>query len=257
MRRLATTACAALLSCGLLAGPAFADGASFSETQSADDQLFHIDVTVDFGQAGGPPREANSGAGTVRVSLPGAQARFDPAGSADPAGYTCSAGSGVYGAAATGFVCATDGQVAGAGLAFPRSVTLHLVSPDCYAPPAQGSGQPAVAEVWAAPGVPDAPADTTFQLVGDPGCQLGEEEPPVDPDTPVVCIVPKLQKVALTKATTKLRNAGCARGKVRYAYSARIKKGRVISQAVTPGRHLKAGYKVRLVVSLGRNKRTG
>ncbi|MEA2424633.1 MAG: hypothetical protein QOH13_1043 [Thermoleophilaceae bacterium] len=236
---------------GASAGAALADSASFSQAQSPDDQLFHIDVTVEYARAGLSPREANSGTGTVSLSLPGVRARLDPAHPAEPAGYGCSVTSSVYGEAGAGFLCSTDGQVQGAGLAFPGTVTLHLLSADCYTLPAPGSGQPAVADVWAAPGDPGTAPDMTFQLVGDSACDLGPDEPPVDPTGSLPCLVPKLKNLTLKKAAAKLENAGCTRGKVRYSYSPKVKKGRVIAQGSKPGKRLKAGAKVTLTVSRG------
>jgi beta-lactam-binding protein with PASTA domain len=55
-------------------------------------------------------------------------------------------------------------------------------------------------------------------------------------------------------AALKLSRAGCSRGKVRYVNSTKVKKGRVISQGIKPGKHLQAGTKVPLVVSLGARK---
>ena len=251
MRRFGGSLGAAFLASAALAGPAFADGASFAEMQSADDQLYHIDVTLEYTRSGAAPRDAYTGAGTVRVSLPGVVARFDPARPTEPGGYNCSVTNSVYGQAGAGFACDTVAD----GPAFPTSVTVHLLSTDCYDPPPQGSGQPAVGDVWAAPSDPGTPPDATYSLLANVGCDSGVDEPPVDTVTPLVCTVPKLKNVVLTKATIKLHNAGCARGKVRYVYSSKVKKGRVISQGFKPGKRLKGGTKVKLVVSLGRKRR--
>lgn len=250
-------ALATLLLCGAcLAGAASAQSSTFSETQSPDDQLFHIDIAASYLNVGQPPRENNVGVGTIKISLPGSQARFDPALAIDQSGYSCSVTTSKYGEPNSGFICQSNGQVQGAGLVFPNSVTVHLLSADCYAPPPAGSAQPAVADVWAAPGDPGTAPDASFTLLGDPGCGDLVDEPPVDPDTPLKCVVPKVKKLTLPKATFKLRRANCARGKVKYAFSRTVKKGRVISQSAKPGKRLKAKTKVKLVVSLGKKPTT-
>jgi hypothetical protein len=243
--------CAAALLGGGFATTALADSASFSEVQSPADQLFHIDVTVEFTRSGAAPRQANTGAGTVRVSMPGVQARFDPARRAEPGGYDCAATNSVYGDPGSGFTCSTSGEAQTAGLAFPTSVTVHLLSTACYSPPAQGSSQPAVADVWAATGDPGSAPDASFELAPDTPCEPGADEPPVDAIAPIRCKVPRLKSLSLKRATSKLRNAGCARGKVRRAYSPKVKKGLVVSQSVKAGKRLKAGSRIGLVVSRG------
>jgi hypothetical protein len=223
-------AAAALL---LAAVPALADSSSFSETQSPDDQLFHIDVAV-----------SAANIGTIKVSLPGAGARFDPAQPIDQPGYSCSVTLSKYGEPDTGFTCSTSGDRAGA-------VTVHLLSQNCYAPPPEGSAQPAVADVWAAPSDPGTKPDATFELNGDPGCEAAEDTP-VDVVVGAKCVVPKLKKLTLKKATQKLKKAGCKRGKVTKAFSNTVKKGRVIKQAPKPRKKLKLNSKVKLTVSKGK-----
>ena len=234
MRRL----CTALLTLSALGaaftGGALADSSSFSETQSADDQLVHIDVAA-----------AHQSIGTIKISLPGSVARFDPAAPSDQPGWSCSVTTSKYGEANAGYTCSTSGDFAGA-------VTVHLLSQDCYAPPPEGSAQPAVADVWAAPGDPGTPPDASFPLYADAGCDTGAGEPPVDVVTATKCAVPKLTKLTLSKATKKLTGAGCRRGKVKLAYSKTVAKGRVIKQSVKPGKKVKLNTKVQLTVSRGK-----
>jgi PASTA domain-containing protein len=66
------------------------------------------------------------------------------------------------------------------------------------------------------------------------------------------CVVPKLRGKTLVKAKTAIRNAYCTVGKITKAYSARVRKGRVISQKPTPGTRHPTGAKVKLTVSKGR-----
>ena len=251
MQKLFSGACAALVVCALTASSALADSATFSETQGPDDNFVQIDVTFEMARAGLPPREANFGVGTVRISLPGVRgARFDPSRPTEPTGYECALTSSVYGEADTGFLCSNGGEASGAGLTFPSAVTVHLLLADCWAPPAEGAAQPAVADGWTLQFDPGTAPDATFQLFGDPGCQTGFNAPVVERDK-TDCTVPSLASKTLAMAALKLSRAGCSRGKVRYVNSATVKKGRVISQGIKPGKHLKAGAKVPLVVSLG------
>jgi hypothetical protein len=66
------------------------------------------------------------------------------------------------------------------------------------------------------------------------------------------CSVPKVKGKTLGAAKSALRNAHCSLGKVTKAYSAKVKKGRVISQRPAPGTTMANGSKVKLTVSKGR-----
>ena len=233
MKTLGTALIALLATGAAFTGGALADSSAFSEEQSPDDQLFHVDVAI-----------SHLTIGTIKISLPGAGARFDGTQPIDAAGYSCSTTASAYGEPGTGFICSTDGQQAG-------SVTVHLLSQDCYAPPPQGSAQPAVAEVWSTPADPGTPADISFPLYGDPGCDSGDE-PAVDAIPASKCVVPKLGRLTLDKATAKLKRAGCRRGKVKQAFSRSVAKGRVIKQSAKPGGKLKLNSKVSLTVSRGK-----
>ena len=67
-----------------------------------------------------------------------------------------------------------------------------------------------------------------------------------------LCIVPKEKGKALRTAKRALVKAHCNVGKVKKAFSARVKKGRVIAQSAKPGKKLAPGAKVRLTVSKGK-----
>jgi beta-lactam-binding protein with PASTA domain len=58
----------------------------------------------------------------------------------------------------------------------------------------------------------------------------------------------------LVAAVRELVAGDCKRGKVTYAYSPKVKKGRVIKQSARPGKTLTAGSKVSLVVSKGKKR---
>ena len=65
------------------------------------------------------------------------------------------------------------------------------------------------------------------------------------------CVVPKVTGKALGAAKRALGKAHCGVGKVRRAYSTRVRAGRVLSQSPRHGRRLVFGAKVSLVVSRG------
>jgi serine/threonine-protein kinase len=60
----------------------------------------------------------------------------------------------------------------------------------------------------------------------------------------------------LTAAKAAIRNAHCSAGKITKAFSAKTKKGRIISQKPAPGTRHPAGTKIKLTVSKGPKPRT-
>jgi hypothetical protein len=70
----------------------------------------------------------------------------------------------------------------------------------------------------------------------------------------VLCVVPKVKGKKLRAAKRSIRKAHCSPGKVTRAFSAKVKKGRVISQRPKPGKKLAAGSKVKLKVSKGKKR---
>jgi Divergent InlB B-repeat domain/PASTA domain len=69
------------------------------------------------------------------------------------------------------------------------------------------------------------------------------------------CVVPKLKGKRLKAAKRTLLARDCRVGKVRHAFSKKVKKGRVIAEKPKPHRELTHGARVSLVVSKGKNKR--
>jgi len=65
------------------------------------------------------------------------------------------------------------------------------------------------------------------------------------------CVVPKLKGKTLRAAKRAVRKAHCSVGKVKKTFSARMKKGRVISPKPRAGKRLGPGAKVKLRVSKG------
>lgn len=68
------------------------------------------------------------------------------------------------------------------------------------------------------------------------------------------CVVPNLRGKALAKAKGAIRSGRCSLGRVRKAFSARVRAGRVISQTPRAGTRLAAGARVNLVVSKGKRR---
>jgi uncharacterized delta-60 repeat protein len=68
------------------------------------------------------------------------------------------------------------------------------------------------------------------------------------------CVVPRLKATTLRTARGRLAKAHCTLGRVKPAYSRKVKKGRVISQTPRPGTQLPERSKVSVVVSRGRRR---
>lgn len=238
------TALAALCFVGaVLAGGALAEtnSATFNEMPGGDGK-YHIDIGVSYEFPGTPPRTSNFGAGTVRITLPQSSLTLDPAQPAD-AGYNCFVESG-----GSSVICSNDGQSNGAGLTFPSSVTVHMVSATCYSP-ADPTG--ARADVWAAPNDPGTAPDASLPITPTVDCGTAPDGQPVLGGHGPQCVVPKLAGSTLASAKRQVRNAHCALGKVTFAHSKKVKKGRVISQSLKPKKVLKENTKVSFVVSKG------
>jgi PASTA domain len=77
----------------------------------------------------------------------------------------------------------------------------------------------------------------------------------VRPPTQARCVVPNVKKKTVAQARRLLASRRCGLGRVRRAYSAKITRGRVISQSRRPGARLPRGTRVGVVVSRGRRRR--
>jgi beta-mannanase len=69
---------------------------------------------------------------------------------------------------------------------------------------------------------------------------------------PPACLVPAVRTKLFAAAKRAIRAGHCRVGRIQRAYSARVRRGRVISQRPRAGTQLRAGAKVALVVSRGR-----
>jgi peptide/nickel transport system substrate-binding protein len=72
--------------------------------------------------------------------------------------------------------------------------------------------------------------------------------------SPVRCVVPNVKKKTVAQARRLLAARKCALGKVTGTYSAKVKRGRIISQSRGPGARLPRGTRVKIVVSRGRRR---
>lgn len=71
----------------------------------------------------------------------------------------------------------------------------------------------------------------------------------------LACLVPQVKRKPVAKARHAIKAAHCAVGKVTKAFSARIARGRVISQKPKAGARRSVGAKVSLVISKGTKRR--
>jgi beta-lactam-binding protein with PASTA domain len=77
---------------------------------------------------------------------------------------------------------------------------------------------------------------------------------PSPPPPSKLCIVPNVKGKTLAAARRALKAHDCRLGKIKRAFSKRVKKGRVISQKPRAHRHLAAGAKVALTLSKGKQR---
>lgn len=75
---------------------------------------------------------------------------------------------------------------------------------------------------------------------------------PIGPGPLPRCRVPKVKGARLAVAKTSLKERGCSVGRVDRAFSKRFQNGRVISAKPGPGKQLRGGAKIALLVSKGK-----
>jgi subtilisin family serine protease len=78
--------------------------------------------------------------------------------------------------------------------------------------------------------------------------------PAIRPPTPVRCAVPNVKRKTVAQARRLLASKRCALGRIRRAYSVRVRRGRIISQSRRVGVRLPRGTRVGVVVSRGRRR---
>jgi hypothetical protein len=78
--------------------------------------------------------------------------------------------------------------------------------------------------------------------------------PPSPPQTPTVCVVPKLGHGSLTSIRKKLAAAHCKLGKITRRHSRKFGRNHVLTQKLHPGQTLPAGSAVPITLSSGKPK---
>jgi subtilisin family serine protease len=76
--------------------------------------------------------------------------------------------------------------------------------------------------------------------------------PPPPPPPPARCTVPNVKGKTIVQARRLLSSRRCALGRVTRAYSAKMKRGKIIKQSRRPGVRLARGTRIKVVVSRGR-----
>lgn len=67
--------------------------------------------------------------------------------------------------------------------------------------------------------------------------------------------MPHVVGLSLPKAKTRIRSHHCSVGRVTRKFSTLRKQGKVLAQAPKPGKHLRRGAKVNLIVGKGARRR--
>ena len=67
----------------------------------------------------------------------------------------------------------------------------------------------------------------------------------------ICATVPKLAKLTVQAARAALVGNGCALGKVKQVYSAKVRRGLIVAQTVRAGKTFKRGTKIGVSVSRG------
>jgi hypothetical protein len=237
VKRIPVATAAACICAAAFAAPALADGWTFTQNQR-DDGTYVLDISVTYSQVGQEPRNLNSGVGTLELLIPDGRVTVEPL---DSSAHTCAATDGAAGQAGTTVTCSSDGMPTDGGTAFPATATVRLASKDCYS-------APITANMWAAPYAPAAAADNSYTLNDSVGCPSVEIVQPVMDTKPLACVAPNVRGMRLASAVRALRNARCAKGRVRVKRGPQSRRGRVVSQSVRPGTRLRRGARIGLVV---------
>lgn len=119
-----------------------------------------------------------------------------------------------------------------------------------------GSGWSVTPPYLCQPLFPKDPSVCYLTLDDSLGTAVSVQATFVSGPPPPPCSVPGVRGVSLAKAEALLKESHCGLGKVSYAFSPKVKKGRVISQNPLKGwqREQTTIPKVNLVVSRGRRK---
>lgn len=153
----------------------------------------------------------------------------------------------------------TDGKIVVAGV--PRDVMVSGFSVSRYS--RDGADDPTFNGSLVQISQQDVPlaavglqSDRKIVVAGSTGADAGHMDFIVlrflNPAPPAAgCRVPNVRRKTLPAARRSIRRARCTVGKITRKSSARVKKGRIMSQSPRAGRSVQVGTKVRLVVSRG------
>lgn len=105
----------------------------------------------------------------------------------------------------------------------------------------------------ATPTTPTTPTTTTTPPASTAPAPPTTQAPPAatPPASEALCVVPRARKLPLGKVKARLRQGGCAPGRIVSRYSSSIKRGLVIELDATPGDEFEAGEKIEITVSKG------
>jgi hypothetical protein len=144
---------------------------------------------------------------------------------------------------------AADLQVVGESFTGPAADDFFVGASTCRGPLPGGTS----CSVWVR-FAPQGAGNRTATLVLDTNATPASYTVALSGTTPVVvtCTVPRLAGKTLAAAKAALATAHCALGRVTRAYSAKVRKGRVIKSSPAAARVLGNGAKVNIVLSRGK-----
>ena len=93
--------------------------------------------------------------------------------------------------------------------------------------------------------------------LGTPSSTTPPPPPPPPPPAAASCVVPRVTGLVIGQAKRRIAASGCRVGQVRKTFSARVKRGRVVSQSPKARRRFERGHPVNLVQSRGRRPARG
>jgi thermolysin len=103
-----------------------------------------------------------------------------------------------------------------------------------------------------APPVPPQPPAPQPPAPQPPAPQPSAPQPPRPPAAR--CVVPNVKGKTIAQARRLLASKRCALGRVTRAYSAKVKRGKIVKQSRRPGVRLARGTRINVVVSRGRRR---
>lgn len=146
----------------------------------------------------------------------------------------------------------------------PQSASGTITSPQCTPQTLSWSATTSSPPPPACSDLSDNDGDGKVDYPADPGCtgpsDNDETDPPPPPGaggggTSERCVVPNVKRKRVPAAKRAIVNADCRVGTIGRAFSARVARGRIISQRPRAGAQRPEGAKVNFVVSKGPRRR--